>query len=96
LFGYVPGFKSWFDAKDSIVKRLIMAAALLLISVVVFAASCANLQIPGVQLVCSTEGAWGLLQVFLLALIANQTTYQITSVWSAKVKAARLAKLAAK
>jgi hypothetical protein len=87
LFGYVPGLSGWFGAKDSVVKRLIMAAALLAISIAVFGLSCAGLQIPGVQLECSTQGAWLLLQVFLLALVANQSMYSITSV-SATKKAA--------
>lgn len=96
LFGYVPGFRTWFDGKDPITMRLIMLGCLVLIAVAVFGASCANLQIPGVNLVCSAQGAWGLFQVFALAAIANQTTYSLTSVSSAKVKAARAAKAAAK
>ncbi len=79
FFAYVPGVKDWFDARDGTIKRLIMASALLVVSLLVFAAGCANLQIPGVQIACNTEGAWLLVQVFLLALVANQGTYQITS-----------------
>lgn len=84
LFSYIPGISGWFDKKDTTVKRLIMAGALLVIAVLVFAAGCANLQIPGVQIECSAQGAWLLVQVFLLALVANQGTYQITGASSAK------------
>lgn len=84
LFSYIPGVKGWFESKDSTVKRLIMALALLVVSVLVFAAGCAGLQIPGVQLECTTQGAWLLVQVFLLALIANQSTYSITMASSKK------------
>ncbi len=84
FFAYVPGVKGWFDAKDSTVKRLIMAAALLVISVLIFAAGCAGLQIPGVQIECTTQGAWLLVQVFLLALVANQGMYSITTASASK------------
>ena len=84
LFGYIPGVKGWFEAKDSVVKRLIMAAALLVVSLAVFGAGCAGLQIPGADIACSAQGAWMLLQVFLLALVANQSMYSITSASSAK------------
>lgn len=84
LFGYVPGLKGWFDAKDSTVKRLIMAGALLIVSVLVFAAGCAGLTIPGAVIECSTQGVWALVQVLLLALVANQSMYSITTASSAK------------
>ena len=61
-----------------------MAAALLVIAVLVFGAGCAGLQVPGVQIECTTQGAWLLVQVFLLALVANQGTYQITNASSKK------------
>lgn len=89
LFAYVPGVKGWFDAKESTVKRLIMAGALLLISILVFAAGCAGLQIPGAAIECSTQGAWTLVQVFLLALVANQSMYSITMASSSKKAAAQ-------
>lgn len=78
-FGYIPGLSGWFDAKDSTVKRLIMGGALLIISAAVFGLGCAGLQIPGVQLECTTQGASLLVQTFLLALVANQSMYSITS-----------------
>jgi hypothetical protein len=84
LFSYVPGVKGWFDAKDSTVKRLIMACALLLISVLIFAAGCAGVSIPGSTITCSVEGAWALVQIFLLALVANQGLYNITTASSKK------------
>ena len=84
LFSYIPGISGWFDAKEPTVKRLIMAGALLVIALLVFGAGCANLQIPGIQIECSTEGAWLLVQVYLLALVANQGTYQITGASSSK------------
>ena len=89
LFGYVPGLSGWFDAKEPTVKRLIMAGALLVISVVVFGLSCANLQIPGIQIECNTQGASLLVQTFLLALAANQSMYSITSASSKKTAASK-------
>jgi hypothetical protein len=92
LFAYVPGVKDWFDKQASSRKRLIMAGSLALVAVAVFAAGCAGLQVPGTQIECSVDGVWSLVQVFLLALVANQGVYSITSASSAKKNAASAAK----
>ena len=98
LFGYVPGFKNWFGAKEPVIQRLIMAVSLLVVSALTFGAGCANLQLPGVVITCDTPGLWALFQIFLLALVANQGMYSITSASSAERKEAnmqlRLAKAA--
>ncbi len=78
LFSYVPGVSEWFGKQTPTIKRLIMAAALLVVSLAVFGAACANLQIPGSTIECSAQGAWLLVQTYLLALVANQAAYQIT------------------
>ena len=78
LFSYVPGFKTWFAQKATEQKRLIMAGLLFLLSAAIFAASCANLALPGVAITCDVDGAWGLVQVYILALVANQGTFVLT------------------
>jgi hypothetical protein len=80
-FSYVPRLKDWFDTKDATTKRLIMAAALLVIAAGVFAASCGDLLggLPiTVTVACDKNGAVGLATNFVLALIANQATFAIS------------------
>ena len=74
VFSYVPNLKDWFDGKDSTTKRLIMAGALLVVSVAIFASSCLDLGLP-FEVTCDKGGAVGLVTTFLLALVANQATF---------------------
>ena len=88
LFSYFPGLNTWFAAKPSDVKRLIMAGVLLVVSAAIFGLSCAGYGSDiGITLDCSKEGVIGLVKVFILALIANQSMYAITPL-PEKVKAA--------
>lgn len=77
VFSYVPGLKDWFEQKDSTSKRLIMAASLLVVSGVIFGASCANLGLA-FTITCDKGGAVGLVTVFLSTLVANQGTFLIS------------------
>lgn len=79
LFSYFPGLNTWFAAKSSDVKRLIMAGILLVVSAVIFGLSCAGYGSDiGIALDCSKAGAIALFKTFILAVIANQSTYAIT------------------
>ena len=79
LFSYVPKLDKWFDKQDSVVKRLIMAACLLTVSIAVFGAACANLSVSLlITATCDQNGAVSVATNFILALMANQTAYQIT------------------
>ena len=79
LFSYFPGLNTWFAAKSSDVKRLIMAGVLLVVSAAIFGLSCAGYGSDiGITLDCSKEGVIGLVKVFILALIANQGAYALT------------------
>lgn len=42
-FSYVLGLKDWFEQKDATTKRLVMAAALLIVAIVIFAGACGKL-----------------------------------------------------
>lgn len=77
VFSYVPGLKEWFDAKDGTVKRLIMLAALVIVTALIFGASCAQLGLP-FQVTCDKEGAVGIVLIFLSALAANQTIFLVS------------------
>ena len=78
-FSYIPKLKDWFDAKDSTTKRLIMAGALLVVSLGIFGAACGQI-LNGLPItaVCDKNGAVAILQNFIIALVANQATFTIT------------------
>lgn len=80
LFSYVPGLNTWFAALDSLYKRLIMLALLLLSAAGLFGLACAGVlqELAGVQVTCDRSGLVGLIQAFVMAVIANQSTYAIT------------------
>lgn len=73
-FEYIPKFHDWYNALDNTTQRAIMAGALLLVALVVFGVSCANLGLSW-QVACDKTGAVGLLNSFFTALIANQATF---------------------
>jgi hypothetical protein len=73
-FSYVPGLQEKYNALSGIYKRLIMAGALVVVAGAIFGLSCAGVM-DGVT--CTKEGAVGLVQVFIAAVIANQATYAL-------------------
>jgi hypothetical protein len=83
-FSYVPGLSDKFSQLDATVKRLLMAALLLIVAVGALALSCANVV---VSVECSKEGLIGLVNVFIAALVANQATYTISPQKSSKAAA---------
>ena len=81
LFSYIPGLKGWVDKPERSVewKRGFFALVSLVVAVGAFAVSCGGFgEQLGVQVLCSSAGALGLGQAYVLALIAQQGTYQIT------------------
>lgn len=74
LFGYVPGLSDWYNALDSVRKAQIMAALLLAAAVGVFLAGCYS---PWQSVTCDEAGLWGLVELLVTALVANQATFQI-------------------
>jgi hypothetical protein len=75
LFSYVPKVKDWFGALESDYKRLVMLGALLLSAAAVMGLSCAGWY----DLVsCDQAGIKQLVEVFILAAIANQGAYMLT------------------
>ncbi len=83
LFAYIPGVKDWYDALASQQKQGIMALALLVVSAAIFGLTCLgwlNSIAPNLVVTCDQQGAFGLVKVFILALIGNQATYSITPV----------------
>ena len=75
LFSYVPGLKDWFDKLSGNHKRLVMLGALLVSALGVFGLSCTGRYN---FVACETDGAWALIEVFVLAAVANQAAYGFT------------------
>lgn len=73
-FGYVPGLSDWYAALDGVRKAQVMAALLLAAAVGVFLAGCYS---PWQAVTCDEAGMWGLVELLITALVANQATYQI-------------------
>lgn len=78
LFSYVPRLKPWFDALEADYKRLVMLGSLLLLSLAIFGAGCARLDVFGVVVTCDTAGALEVLKIFVYAAVANQGAYLLT------------------
>jgi hypothetical protein len=90
LFSYIPKLNTWYAAQSEEAKKLIMLGLLFVIAVGAFGLSCAGVltDLFGIAITCDKAGAIGLIQAFVLAVIANQGVYAITP-QTAAVKAAK-------
>ena len=78
-FSYIPGLSPWYDTLTATFKRLIMLALLALTSLSAFGLACLGwLPYFNLDLACDQKGGVELLTAFILALVANQSTYLIT------------------
>ena len=77
-FSYLPGLKDAYDRLDGVVKRLVMLLMLALTTGAIFAISCAPVVSDYIPVECTPGGAIALLQAFILAVIANQSTFLIS------------------
>jgi hypothetical protein len=81
---YLPGFSAWYNALDSLSKRLVMLALLAAVAAACYSLACAGLldlfasPDARLSLACDPPGASALLKAFLAALLANQAVYQIS------------------
>lgn len=75
LFSYVPGLHTWYDKLTADTKRLVMLAVLAFTAGAIYGFSCAGIYnlVP-----CTRDGLIALVEIFVMALIANQSTYLIT------------------
>lgn len=91
-FSYFPGLSAWFESMGELPdggydngtrKRLVMLGLLLLVSASVFGLACTGWgeivfgQAEPVP-TCDQKGIVGLLRALILAVMANQSVYQIT------------------
>ncbi|RLC76903.1 MAG: hypothetical protein DRJ03_22330 [Chloroflexi bacterium] len=80
LFEYVPGLQRWYDglgedADNKTYKRLVMLACLAAVAGGAYVLSCV-LMVE--QLVtCDAAGVWGLVRLFVAAVVVNQSAYLI-------------------
>lgn len=73
-FEYIPGLHGWYNALDNTYQRLVMLGVMFAIVAVMFGLGCANL-IKAWE--CTGAGAFEALKIFVLAMIANQSTYTV-------------------
>lgn len=74
-FSYVPGLNGKFGALAGDYKRLVMLGVLFLTAAGVLGLACIG-RYDGVA--CTEDGIWQMLEVFVLAAIANQSAYALT------------------
>ena len=75
VFSYVPGLSDRFATITPTQKRLVMGLLLIVVAGAVFGLSCSNLV---ASVTCDKQGALGLVNILIMALIANQSVYQLT------------------
>jgi hypothetical protein len=75
-FSYIPTLNTKFAQLSSEAKRLIMAALLLLITSAIYGLGCAG--VLSIGLACDQNGLTRAIYIFLLALMANQSTFTIS------------------
>ena len=73
-FAYGPGLKDKYNALDGVRKAQIMFVLLVVSAVGVFLAACYS---PWKAVECNEAGAWGLVELLVWAIIANQGTFMI-------------------
>ena len=74
-FSYVPGLSDKYGALDKVKKSLVMLGLIFVVAVGALLLSCANI-VQAVE--CTESGALVLLNTFVAAAIANQTTYMLS------------------
>lgn len=78
-FSYIPKLAEWYAGKDKQTKQSIMGALLIVVAVAAFGLSCSGLSADlGVAVTCDKTGAIALLNVLIVALVANQSVYLLT------------------
>ena len=87
IFSYIPGISPRYEALTATYKRLVMLFLLAVVSTAAFGFACLGwLPFFGDQIsvACTQQGGVELLTAFVLALVANQSTYLITPKTAAK------------
>ena len=78
-FSYIPGLNAKWDALEGSVKRLVMLGLIAVIAGVYFGLSCTSLAPDlNITVTCDKAGGLEVVKAFVLCMMANQATYQIT------------------
>jgi hypothetical protein len=80
-FSYIPGLNTGYAGLDPTKKRLIMLALLFLAAWGIYGLGCGGILSAGIT--CDRQGAIQVIWMFVLAAIANQSTYQLSPLPSA-------------
>jgi hypothetical protein len=75
-FSYIPGLRVAFAGLMPEVKRLVMLGLLAAVAIVIMLLSCSGVVSSGLS--CDRAGIVQIIWIFILAMIANQTAYQIS------------------
>lgn len=79
VFSYVPKVNEWFGKLDGTQKRLVMLVLLLAAVLIQLGLACAGLGADfELKATCNREGIVMLVRAFIMAAVANQTTYMLT------------------
>ncbi len=79
VFSYVPRADGSFKKLSGVAKRLIMLLCLVTVTGVIYGLSCIGWGAEwGIAVTCDQPGFTSLSAQFILALIANQSTYAIS------------------
>lgn len=76
-FSYLPGLKEWYEPLSRGYKQLIMLGGLALVTAAALGLACVGwFSSPAV---CSEVGVQQAITAFVLAAVANQSAYKLTS-----------------
>lgn len=79
MFTYIPTLADRYNTYNATHKRLIMLACLVTITAAISALSCLSVGAYfGVTVTCDKSGIAGLVNTFILAVVANQGTFLIS------------------
>lgn len=77
LFSYIPNLNTWYAAKSEEVKKFYMLILLFIVTAGIFALGCFDvLKIS--DFTCEKNTVFQFIWIYILALIANQSTYKIS------------------
>lgn len=90
ILSYVPGLNTKYAALPEEYKKLVMLGLLVLVSGFIFLSSCLNWW---VWVECSKQGVLSFVEVFVLAIMGNQSAFGLSPQTKAVKEAKRLSKL---
>jgi len=79
IFSYIPGLKHLWEKLPGVYKRISMLVMLVIVTGAAYGVACVGwAPILGLEINCDREGALTLINALLLAIMANQSVYEIT------------------